>query len=391
MKRFIKVLTIVSTVLLLAGCDRASESEPSSEISKNSSFGDLSSTDGAVSSSSNSISDGTSENNNVQLNYEIFNGLPKSDNPLNTVNCKEFRPSLLCYGDGNTFFMWNGTVYKHDGKATKALFERNAYNLNYKDGKLYFIENNSYDVNGNDYVHIEGLLYYYDLNTGVLEQISHESISQPIVVNNGFFFTKYSTHDDPFPTGIFQYDERTKQSERLYDGWGYIEYGGFRLKYIPSDTPTFLFFKDNKEYLLNNISPSWDCISGDYYYFISQTDGTLNRLSMLTGKVTTLKPYESHHTDSFFDDKETNFICQDYTILNDEIYFIDDYSAVRKYNETTDDYTQIGCKYAFRYIYADEENIYGIACDREENSINHTFHFIKLTINGDTAEGEILA
>lgn len=384
------VFFLTTAVILLSGCAHSiGETGDSSGTSALFPSSNESSQNEFVETSTLNSSD---SENYSEIVYEPFRGLPKDDEPISTVNCKEFRPSLLCYGDGNTFFMWNGTVYKHDGKATKALFERNAYNLNYKDGKLYFIENNSYDVNGNDYVHIEGLLYYYDLNTGVLEQISHESISQPIVVNNGFFFTKYSTHDAPFPTGIFQYDERTKQSERLYDGWGYIEYGGFRLKYIPSDTPTFLFFKDNKEYLLNNISPpSWDCISGDYYYFISQTDGTLNRLSMLTGKVTTLKPYESHHTDPLFDDKETNFICQDYTILNDEIYFIDDYSAVRKYNETTDDYTQIGCKYAFRYIYADEENIYGIACDREENSINHTFHFIKLTINGDTAEGEILA
>ena len=81
----------------------------------------------------------------------------------------------------------------------------------------------------------------------------------------------------------------------------------------------------------------------------------------------------------------------DYTVLNDVIYLIDSQSALLKYNDETGDYTPIDCKYAFCYIYADEKNIYGVGCEREENSINHTFHFIKLSINGDTAVGEILA
>ena len=128
MKYVVKILAVVSMALLLAGCNRAPESGVSSAISENSSVGNTSSTDSSVSPPSSSHTETHTESipekNNVQIDYEMFNGLPKSENPLNTVNRKDFRPSLLCYGDGNTFFMWDGTVYEHNGETTKALFEK---------------------------------------------------------------------------------------------------------------------------------------------------------------------------------------------------------------------------------------------------------------------------
>ncbi len=36
-----------------------------------------------------------------------------------------------------------------------------------------------------------------------------------------------------------------------------------------------------------------------------------------------------------------------------------------------DDCIQINCEYAFRYLYADDKNIYGVGCEREEESIEH--------------------
>lgn len=339
----------------------------------------MSSMDGAISSSSNSVSDSTSEKNNVQIDYEIFKGLPKSGNPINTVNCKEFRPSLLCYGGENTFFMWDGTVYKHNGDTTEALFEKNAYNLNYNDGMLYFIENDRYDISGRDEVHIEGILYRYDLNKGALETLTDQPVSLPVIGGGGMFYTNYATVGDPEPTGIYKINENG-DPERLYSGMKFIEYGDYRLKFDWSGEEKVYFSCGDKALLLENVHPYWDCIVGDYYYYRSQVNNTLNRLSVLTGEIETLP-----------NNTENGFFCIDYTILNDAVYLIGNRSELLKYNFETGDYNEINCKYAFRYIYTDETNIYGVGCERKENSINKTFHFIKLTIDGDTAKGEILA
>lgn len=385
MKQIIKILAVISMVLLSAGCNRAPESEVSSAISENSSVGNTSSTDSSVSPSSSSHTEmhteSIPEKNNVRLNYEMFNGLPKSENPLNTVNSKDFRPSLLCYGDGNTFFMWDGTVYKHNGETTEALFEKNAYDLNYYDGMLYFIENDRYDISSRDEVHIEGLLYRYDLNKGVLETLTDYPVTLPVVSKGEIFYTDYATANDPEPpTGIYRIND-DGTSERLYSGLKYIAYGEYRLKFDWSGEEKVYFSCGDKALLLENVHSYWDCIVGDYYYYRSQVDNTLNRLSVLTGELTTLEP----------ENEENGFFCMDYTVLNDIIYLIGDRSELLKYNYETGDYTEIDCKYAFRYIYADDKNIYGVGCEREENSINHTFHFIKLTIDGETADGEILA
>ncbi len=111
---------------------------------------------------------------------------------------------MLCFGGGNTFFMWDGTVYKHNGETTEVLFEKNAYDLNYNDGMLYFIENDRYDFSSRDQVHIEGLLYRYDLNKGVIETLTDYPVSLPVVSNGEIFYTHYATVDNPEPpTGIY--------------------------------------------------------------------------------------------------------------------------------------------------------------------------------------------
>ncbi|MBD5129817.1 MAG: DUF5050 domain-containing protein [Ruminococcaceae bacterium] len=393
MKRVIKILAAVSAVLLLGGC--GSENEQPSEISEISDISgisdsvqeEISSTDESdkTDSSSSTVGGDISsiwdipEKEEAPTEFEPFAGLPKADDPLNTVNSKDFRPSLLCYGGGNTFFMWNGTVYKHNGETTEALFEKNAYDLNYYDGMLYFIENDSYDLS-NTKTHIEGLLYRYDLNSGAMEALTDHPVSLPVVSGGGIFFTHYATTEAPKPpTGIYRVGEDGTY-ERLYSGMKHIEYGEYRLKYDWSDEEKVCFSRDDTGLLLENVHPYWDCIVGDYYYYRSNDDRSLNRLSVLTGETATLKPTD-----------ESGFFCIDYTVLNGVIYLIGNQSELLRYNFETGDYTEIDYKHVFRYIYADENNIYGVACDREENSISHTFHFIKLSIDGDTVKDEILA
>lgn len=395
MKRISEILSAASIILLMTGCDQAPKIDLPGETSETNSTSSASSAQseeqGEDQSESQNERPVCPENISVPVEYEPFNGLPKAEKALGDVNCKDFRPSLLCYGDGNTFFMWNGTVYKHNGETTEPLFERNAYNLNYNDGMLYFIENDSYDLSGINQVHIEGILYRYDLNKNEFEALTESPVSLPVVSSGETFYIDYAAAGaSELPTGIFRLNENGT-SERLYDGMKYIAYGEYRLKYDWSGEEKVYFSNDETALLLENIHPYWDCVDGDYYYYCSTIDNSLNRISVLTGEITTLPSYEPYYTDPLFDDNENKFLCGDYTVLNDEIYFIDDYSALRKYDEGSDDCIQINCKYAFRYLYADDKNIYGVGCEREEESIEHTYHFIKLMLSGSTAEGEILA
>lgn len=384
---------MAAAVFLLSGCENAA---PLDQTGEQTALTDPIPSSDSLSEpinlelSETSVSNIPEQSAKPEIDYKPFRGIEKDETPINTVNCKQFRPSLFCYGDGNTFFSWNGKVYKHDGETTETLFGEDVCNLNYSDGVLYFIENDSFNVNGNNFVHIEGALCSYDLEEELYEIMTEFSVSQPVVNNGEIFYTDYASADDPEPTGIYRLN-KNGTSERLYDGVSYIAYGEYLLKYDWSDEERVCFSRDDEALLLENVHPYWDCIVGDYYYYRSQEDNSLNRLSMLTGEITTLKPYELLYPDPLFDDEGNAFVCQDYTVLNDEIYFIDDYSALRKYIEATDSYIQINCAYAFRYIYADEENIYGVGCEREEESMTHTYHFIKLTLNGNAAEGEILA
>ncbi len=409
MRRFIMILSVMAALLLSAGCGGETGSDLSGDVLENTSDNLPEKMSQSVSSAADSSNDasGASNTNTADIDFEPFKCLPKSDDTINTINSKEFRPSLLCYGDGNTFFMWDGTVYKHDGKTTEPLFEKYAYDLNYSDGRLYFIEDDSYDLMGRDIVNTEGLLYYYDLETKELKAVTDYPVIRPVVDNGNIYYLHYSTADNPDPpTGIYRVDENG-DSEMLYRGISYIRYGDYHLIHDWSDGERVYFSDGDKNLLLENINPYADCIDGEYYYFRSESDRMLNRLSLSTGEIMSLVP-----------NKEYEGYCLDYTVLNDKIYFIGSKSKLMTYNEDTKDFTKINCEYvydiieyeetgegtgeetseeiilkdeySFRYIYSDGKNIYGVAAMHEKELLHPTLHFIKLTINGDSAECEIL-
>lgn len=328
----------------------------------------------------------------VGRTYKLFNGLEKDKTPINTVNYKEFMPQIFCYNDNEVFFMWDGTVYRHSDGKTEALFEKNAYSLNYYDRKLYFVENNDYNIYNGDYVDIPGLLYCYELANGTIKQITDYTISMFVVTDEGIFYTDLRGVGDTLPCGICQIDEATGTSERLYDGYNYIEYGGYKLKFDWSKEAKAIFFKGEDEYLLEDVHPYWETVSGDYFYYRSSVDDSLNKLSLLTGDIITLKPYESDRTEIFYEEDNT-FICMDYTVLSDEIYFLDNYFSILRYNESSDDYTRLESDYQFVYLYSDDKNIYAVGWDTTIATYPNppVYHFLKLTINGDSIETEVLA
>ena len=325
--------------------------------------------------------------------YLLFKGLPKDEYPINTVNYKEFKPQIFCCEGNSVFFAWNGTVYIHDNEGTKPLFEKSAYCLNCKNGKLFFVENNDYDIYSRDEVGAPGLIYCYDIASETEKQITDFSVPQFVVTDEGIFYSDFQEYGSSAVTGICYFDESTGRSERLYDGINYIEYSEYRLKYDWTDDAKVFFFNDSEEYLLEGVLPYWGTVSGDYFYYRSGIDNSLNKMSLLNGNIVTLKPYKFELNGVLTENADKQFSCADYTVLNDEIYFIDNTGSLRRYNESTDDYTIIECGYQFIYLYSDNKNIYAVGWDAAIPTYPNPpiYHFIKLALNGDSAYGEILA
>lgn len=67
-----------------------------------------------------------------------------------------------------------------------------------------------------------------------------------VVSEDGIFWTDYAdATDDTNFTGICRLNEETGQSERLYNGFSYIEYNGLQLKFeTAGDGLEYMFFDE---------------------------------------------------------------------------------------------------------------------------------------------------
>ena len=394
MKHFISLLAAASILLLSSGCASSNgdteqpESVTTAGNTEETTSGEPTTATAAATTTVAATS--SAEELAASLGYEIFKGFPKAENTINTVNVKSFfqpaDPSLLCYGGGSTFFMWDGTVYRYSDNKTEPLFEKNAYNLNYRSGKLYFIENDDFIISNETLpkqVLLEGPVYSCDLETGELKQITEELAAQLFVTEDGIFYTKIAFEDDPEPMGIYRLDEKTGLSERLFDGYNYVWYGENKLKYIWEDdgSVSAVFTDGNKNYFVKRGEGfRWQCISGDYCYLRAggYQDEFLTRVSMLTGEITPVTAYET--VSDYASDKSSSF-CRDFTVLNDVIYFSDDCALLRRFDENTGSCTLLKGNANVRQLYADDENLYGIYGDS----------FFKILLDGDSYSTEVLA
>lgn len=319
--------------------------------------------------------------------YKPFNGFEQDENPLNTVNSKEFKPSVFCYNGDNVYFSWKGCVYEYIAKTEtlNALFEANAYDLNYYDGYLYYIINDLYNVTSNDRVHISGNIYRYCLSTQTSEIIYDLPVSKLVVYNGDMYFTDYAMVGDELPTGIFKVDSENNSATRLYNGWSYIEYNGFTLRFNVEEDGTKYYFSDgNEKYLLENIETSGDCIVNNDYYYISVSDGSLNRLSMLNGEKTASLCYSG---DELPNEIKKRFSLSDYTVFNGEIYVAGSDMKLYRYDEITEEMTPYESDCAFMYLFTDEKDIYAIV----RNGSADKYYFAKVVFEESVAKLNILA
>ena len=258
------------------------------------------------------------------------------------------------------------------------MFEANAFDLIYRSGSLYYIVNDSYKLTRGDLVNISGIPYKYEISSGIITQLCDTPILKMVVSEDGIFWTDYADEtDDTNFTGICRLNEETGQSERLYNGFSYIEYNGLQLKIeTAGDGLEYMFFDENGEYLLDNVNPSADCIDGSNYYYVSMTDGTLNRISMLTGENTAHVRYSD---DMLPENSEKKFSYSDYTVLNDEIYFSNSALKLCRYDASAQTINEYSGDDGFMYLYSDGKNIYTVY--KIYNGTMSELHFGKVTID----------
>lgn len=313
----------------------------------------------------------------VEPNADIkpFGGFEKDDSPICTLNNKNSNPNVFCYGGGKIYFYLNGYVYEYDPSENKAvkLFEGIAYDLNYRDGMLYYVVDPEYKFNSRDVASPSGELFRYNLATKEPKQLTDFDVQQLVVTDDGIYFVYVDYIRDDGKTGyvhMFTINEETGECERLYTNFSYIEYGGYRLKLFVSkdatedDPSPFVFEKDGVQYAMpKGFNPNRDCICGDNYYFVANDGHALNRMDMLTGEITA-EVYDEVDADG-----TKRLVCVDYTVLDGEMYYLDGSGMLWRYDEESGE----AKSYSFelpvnggletvymRYIYSDGGSIYAV-------------------------------
>lgn len=317
----------------------------------------------------------------VKPNADIkpFTGFEKDDTPINTLNNKDTYPNIFCYGGDMVYFYLDGSVYEYDPakNTTAKVFDGIAYNLNYRDGMLYYIIDPVYKIKSRDIKSPSGQLWRYDLHTGEAKPLTEYDVSHLVVTDDGiYFYYGDAVAENWTYLHICRLDEKTGECERLYAGFSYIEYGGYRLKWLVNkdstdeDPSPFVFEKDGVQFAMpEGFFPNRDCVCGDNYYFIANIGHSLSRMNLLTGEITAQLYDEVHDDDDPIYDGAKWFVCEDYTVLDDEIYYLNGSGLLCWYDEETGEAN----KYRFeipmngsfqtvfmRYLYTDGKSIYAV-------------------------------
>lgn len=318
----------------------------------------------------------------VKPNADIkpFTGSEKDDTPICTINNKDNYPNIFCYGGNMVYFYLRGSVYEYNPaeNTTVKVFDGIAYNLNYRDGILYYIIDPDYKIKSRDIKNPSGQLWRYDLHTGEAKQLTEFDVSGLVVTDDGIYFLyidRILNNGENGYVHMCSLDEETGKCERLYSNFSYIEYGGYRLKWLTDKDATaenpspFVLEKDGVQYAMpEGFFPNRDCIYGDDYYFIANIGHSLSRMNMLTGEITA-QLYDKVVDDDPIYDGAKWFVCADYTVLDGEIYYLNGSGLLCHYNEETGEAKeyrfQIPMNGVFqtvymRYLYTDGKSIYAV-------------------------------
>lgn len=115
------------------------------------------------------------------------------------------------------------------------------------------------------------------------------------------------------------------------------------------------------------------------------TDGTLNRISMLTGENTAHVRYSD---DMLPENSEKKFSYSDYTVLNDEIFFSNSALKLCRYDASAQTINECSGDDGFMYLYSDGKNIYTVY--KIYNGTMSELHFGKVTIDGSNENVDII-
>lgn len=243
--------------------------------------------------------------------YPEFTGIDISEEGLtfSTVNNKSssFTYSVFCCGEDMIYFsdMTKGwKLCSYDGENVKLLSDKKAHYLYYYDKSIYFLSDKK--VSELDY-RFDGILYKYDIESEEVTQLTDEIVHNPRADSTGVYYAK--EYEDKFY--IYRLDEQSGEEERLYEGYTYYRIDDYVItrevigKNGKYDTYKYFLINDNEKIcFISDTTIYYDFIHNGVFYY-RDMNFVLHSVDLTTGE------------------KKTLPIERNFTILNDEIYYLD--------------------------------------------------------------------
>lgn len=249
------------------------------------------------------------EMENAQLE---FTGIDISEEGLtfSTVNNKSasFTYSVFCCDEDMIYFSdttkgWK--LYSYDGENVRLLLDKKAYYLYYYDKSIYFLSDKKVSVL-DDY-RSDGILYKYDIESEEVTQLTDEAVYHPRADSTGVYYAK----EDEDKFYIYRLDEQRGEEERLYEGYTYYRIDDYVIsrevigKNGKYDTYKYFLMNDNEKIcFISDTTIIYDFIHNGVFYY-KDMNFILRSVDLTTGE------------------KKTLPIEHNFTILNDEIYYLD--------------------------------------------------------------------
>lgn len=384
-----KKILALCLCLLLTGCS-LSDSDDSKTTTQKAENSTSSSQTAEAGTSAPQISE--TEKTDDSSEAAEFPEIGKKYSNTSTINNKNSVPTMFCFNGNTVYFSLNGALcsYDENTKKTEKLIDINAYNLNYFDGRLYFLENKNEYFKDRLSQYISGTPYELDLSDMTLTKLSDIEVNDLIVNADGIFYTSYSFAGDELPSGVYMLDKDSGNEYRLYNG---TQYNCYDNKWISFENDgeykKILFNNEEATVLCRGEVPQKDCISGDNYYYISAANGTLNRVSLESGEKTANVRLSDEEL-AADPERETLLTALDYTVFKDELYFTNEDYSLCRYDEEKGIIRYEGTD-SLQYLYSTDEAMYAVKTVFSDDIHSVTPYLARLIISGDTVKTEVIS
>lgn len=281
-----------------------------------------------------------------------------------TINTKlGFQSEFLCAADGEVFFTNfadHEYLYKITESGSELVIEKPAYNINYFDGKLYFLSSDSVSA---DDIHFLGSIYCYDFKTGACEMLCDEEVHSLTVCAEGIYYFVLNAKESngySYQSRMMSFDGNSQNC--FYDpAFRYGEYLVMPDKIVDMTKEENIAqpsFNDVIPFSSEYANVVGSCIYGENLFFFN-ADKDLVILNLRDG--TTLSVLKNKIGELVGDDSAS---IGDYTVCGGKLYISDSSCKLVSVDLETMQATiklvsECGGKIINR-LYTDGENIYAL-------------------------------